>query len=278
MIRIVTDSASDITFEEAKQLNVEIMPLSVRFGENSYISGVNITIEEYYRRLEEEAELPTTAQVNPYEFEKKYKSFLDQGDEIVSIQMSSELSGTYQSAVIAKNNLESDRIYLVDSKNVCSALGLLVMLAVKMRDEGSTAKEIAQTISSYVPKLRLYVLLDTLEYVKKGGRISPTVAFIGEKLKLHPMVAVVDGKIEVADKVKGKKAAIKSLIRKVNEGNKNPDLPMMCEHANVKERGEELLQALKDDGHEDVIECVCMGPIIGTYSGPGALGVFFIEK
>ncbi|HOO29138.1 MAG TPA: DegV family protein, partial [Lachnospiraceae bacterium] len=178
MIRIITDSTSDISMEKAKELNVDVMALTVSFGEQSYKSGIDITNAEFYKRLVSSSELPKTAQVNPYEFEEKYKEYLDAGDEIISIHISKELSGTYQSAVIAKEALDSDKIAVLDSLNVTSALGLLVIIAAKMRDEGASMQEITDALHSYIPRLRLFVVLDTLDYVRKGGRISPTIAFI----------------------------------------------------------------------------------------------------
>lgn len=278
MIQIVTDSSSDISQERAKELNLIVMPLTVRFGEDVYKSGIDITNEEYYRRLVAAKELPSTAQVNPFEFEEKYQELLKQGDEIISIHLSSELSGTCQSASIAKDNLETDKVTVIDSRNVCSALGLLAVIAGQMRDRGASAAEITETIQSYIPKLHLFVALETLDYVKKGGRISPTVAFVGGALGLHPIVSLIDGKIEVVDKAKGKKSSVKWMCKKIAQLPNAEGLPLLVGHANAPDKGEELWKLLEEQGITGIIDNVCMGPVVGTYSGPDAVGIFYIEK
>ncbi len=277
MIQIVTDSSSDISQEKAERLNLIVMPLTVRFGEDVYKSGIDITNEEYYQKLVNAKELPSTAQVNPFEFEEKYRELLDRGDEIISIHLSGELSGTCQSASIAKDNLETDQVTVIDSRNVCSALGLLVIIAGRMRDGGASVAEITQTIQSYIPKLHLFVALETLDYVKKGGRISPTVAFVGSALGLHPIVSLIDGRIEVVDKAKGKKSSVKWMTKKLAEVPNIADLPILVGHANAPEKGEELRGLLQDQGINEIEDNVCMGPVVGTYSGPDAVGIFYIE-
>lgn len=278
MIRIITDSTSDISLERAKELNVDVMALTVSFGEHSYRSGIDISDAEFYKKLVSTSELPKTAQVNPYEFEKKFQEYLDAGDEIISIHISKELSGTYQSAVIAKEALESDRITIIDSMNVTSALGLLVTIAAKLRDDGASAQEITDALYSYIPRLRLFVVLDTLDYVKKGGRISPTVAFIGGVLNLHPIITLANGKIEMADKAKGKKSAIKWLREKMLALPQEEGLPVLVGHADAQSRGEALQEALEEDGVKNILANVCMGSVVGTYSGPDAIGIFYISK
>lgn len=278
MIRIITDSTSDISMEKAKALNIDVVALTVSFGENSYKSGIDISNAEFYKKLVSSNELPKTAQVNPYEFEEVYKKYLDAGDEIISIHISKDLSGTYQSAVIAKETLDSDKITVIDSLNVSSALGLLVILAAQMRDNGASAKEIVDAVNNYIPRLRLFIVLDTLDYLKKGGRISPTVAFIGGVLNLHPIVTLVNGKIEIADKAKGKKSAIKWLREKMSTLKQEDGLPMLVGHADAESRGEALKEALEEDGVKNIQDNVCMGSVVGTYSGPDGIGVFYVSK
>ncbi|NLG05906.1 MAG: DegV family protein [Clostridia bacterium] len=277
MIRIITDSSSDITQARAKELNIEVMPLTVRFDEEVYKSGIDITDDMFYEKLTTYQNLPTTAQVNPYDFEEKFKEFLDQGDEIICILISSCLSGTCQSATIAKDSLDSDKITIIDSLNVCSALGLLTIVAAKMRDNGASVKEITDAVNAYIPKLHLYVALESLEYVKKGGRISPTVAFVGSTLGLHPIVSLIDGKIEVVKKAKGKKAAAKWMVTQLAELPSKEGLPMLIGHAHDLEKGNALLKQLEEAGITNILYNVCMGPTIGTYSGPGAIGIFYIS-
>lgn len=278
MIRIVTDSSSDITPQRAKELGIDVLALSVNFGEESFKSGTEMTNEQFYERLVDAKVMPTTAQVNPYEFEECYRKYIDQGDEIISIHMSAGLSGTYQSAVIAKESIGTDKIRVIDSETVCSSVGLLAILAKQMVDEGKDFQTIGDTIQEYVGRLQLYIILDTLDYLKRGGRISPSVAFVGGVLGLHPVVSVVNQTVKMLDKVKGKKSANRWLVSKMQEIPQDKSLPMLIGHANAFEKGEKLREELEASGVTGIMDDVCMGPIIGTHGGPDAIGIFYIAE
>ncbi len=277
MLRIITDTASDISIEKAKQLNVELMPLTVRFGDDSYKTLYELTIKEFYEKLAASDELPKTAQVNPFEFEEKFNEVIDAGDEAIVILLSSALSGTYQSAVIAVDNLETDKITVIDSLTVAGAEGLLVHMAAKLRDEGKSRQEVVDAINSYIPRTRLFLVLDTLEYLKKGGRISPTIAFVGEAIKLRPIVTIADGKVTIADKCKGDKAAIKRLLAKLDDIPKDDISPIIVGNADCAEKSESLIAALSDKGY-DIYDNFDIGCVVGTYAGPNALGYYYISK
>ena len=216
-IKIITDSTCDIDISRQEELGIEIVPLSIKFGDKEYIDGVTLTKSEFYKLLAQCDELPTTAQVNPKRFEKIFSDYINNGDEVIGLFISSKLSGTFQSAIIAKNLVGSEKIHLVDSKTVTFPLGLLVLEAAKMRDQGMSALEIIEKLEDLKTRLRFYAVLDTLKYLKMGGRLSPTSAFFGSVLQIKPIVSIVDGEVIAVDKKKGLRAASQSIGKKVEE-------------------------------------------------------------
>lgn len=277
MLRIITDTSSDLSLDTAEKLGIEIMPLTVRFGEESYKTLYELPSKEFHDKLRASKELPKTAQINPFEFEEKYKEIIEAGDEAIVILISSELSGTYQSGCIALDNVETDKIDVIDSLNASGGVGVLAVAAAKMRDEGKSRQEIVEKIKEYVPKTRLFIILDTLEYLKKGGRINPTVAFVGEAIKLRPIITVKEGKVEVADKAKGDKAGNKRLREKLVDFKPMAGSPIMVGHADAVERAVALKDDIVANGYE-VMEPEFIGAVVGTYTGPNAVGVFYISE
>ncbi len=278
MIRIITDSLSDFTPSDAQDKNIDVMPLSVRFGEESYLCGYEITNEEFYEKLVSSKESPSTAAVIPYDFEKKFKEYLEQGDEIIAILFTKNLSATYQSAVIAKNNLDSDKIHLIDTENASVAQGVLVQTAINMRDEGKSVDEIVSTIEDILQRAHIFIVLDTLEYLKCGGRISPSVAFVGGVLGLHPVIEISKGKLELIDKVKGTKAMSKWLVNKVDSLPVDENYPVFIGHSNAKEKADSLCTMMKDKSFGGDIPTYCIGSSIGTHVGPDAIAIGYISK
>ena len=277
MIQIITDSTSDISVEEAAKLGVEIVPLTVRFGDESFVDGISISNEDFFKRLREGDILPKTSQPAPFAFEEVYKKHLEKGDEIISIHISSALSGTYHSACLAAEECDSDSITVIDSLNATGGLGLLVRIAVKLRDEGKSYKEIADAIKGYINRVMLFVAVDTLEYLKKGGRIKPSLAVVGEVLSLHPMLHVANGEVEVPGKVIGDKAIIRWIDKKIAAVKPEPGLPVLVGHASAPERAQALFDKLSASGVNDLDDnFVKLGSVIGTYTGPGAVGAFYI--
>ena len=183
-IRIITDSASDILPKEAEKLNIKVLPLKTYFGEEEYLDGVTITNAEFFQKLVESDVMPTTSQLAPYEYEDAFREAIEAGDEVISISLSSKLSGSYQSASIAAEEF-GDAIALVDSENVSLGEWTLVQLAVRLRDEGKSKQEIVDILEEKKKKIRVIALLDTLEYLKKGGRISSAAAFAGTSCPLN---------------------------------------------------------------------------------------------
>ena len=217
-VRIIVDSASDLTKERADALNLDYMPLKTIFGETEYLDGVTISHKEFYEKLIECGTIPTTSQVSPHDFEAKFKEVKEAGDTAVVICLSSLLSGTYQSAHIALDGYE-DCITLVDSLNVCLGEQILVLYAVKLRDEGLSAKEIAEKLEEKKKDVCVLAVFDTLEYLKQGGRISKTAAWAGNILSIKPVIAIEKGEVAILGKARGSKNGNNILIQEVKNKN-----------------------------------------------------------
>ena len=280
-IRIITDSASDILPKEAEKLNIKVLPLKTYFGEEEYLDGVTITNAEFFQKLVESDVMPTTSQLAPYEYEDAFREAIEAGDEVISISLSSKLSGSYQSASIAAEEF-GDAIALVDSENVSLGEWTLVQLAVRLRDEGKSKQEIVDILEEKKKKIRVIALLDTLEYLKKGGRISSAAAFAGTLLSIKPVVTVEDGVVAVLGKARGSRNGnnmLMDLVRK--SGGINFDMPYCLAYTGLSDA---LLQKYIQDsaalyeGQTDCLPIVSIGSTIGTHVGPGAIGAAFFVK
>ena len=280
-IRIVVDSASDITLFDATELDVDVIPLKTIFGEEEFLDGVTITHKEFYQKLIESDVHPTTSQVPPYEFEEKFREAREAGDTVLCITLTSKLSGTYQSANIAAEDYE-DIVTIVDSENVAVGERLLVELAVKLRAEGKSIKEIADVLNEEKKKIRLIALLDTLEYLKKGGRISGTAAAVGGLLSIKPVIAIEHGEITVLGKARGSKNG-QNLLREYSVKQGSIDYTKSCLHAYTGLSDELLRKYIADSeelyaGFGRELPICTIGSSIGTHAGPGAIAVAFFAK
>ena len=275
-IKIITDSTLDLPSDLIKEKNIEVLPLLINFGEESYLDGVEINTHDMLERIEKENILPTTAQVTPSRFEETFKKYLDEGYKIVTLTLSSEMSGTYQSACIAKNMLESDDIVVIDSRNVTSGLGVLVLKACEFRDNGDNIFEIEEKIKNLIPKVKSSLSFESLENLVRGGRLSKTAGTIGSVLGLRLILEVKDGQMAVKDKVRGSKKALKKVISDFENGNVDFDSPIVIDEI----LNEEIYEGLKKYFEEKNIEYIhgIVGCTVGIHSGTKACGVFFIEK
>ncbi len=279
MIRIVTDSTCDLDKDTVRELKIDLIPMTVHFGEESFVDGVTLTKEIFYEKLSSAAKLPTTSQLNPMDIHERVKPFLDQGDDVVAIFLSSALSGTFQSAVIAADMADSDRFFLVDSENVTFGLGLLLRIACRMRDEGRSAEEICEEINSLKKRVRLIAVVDTLKYLQMGGRISATTAVIGNLLGINPLVGVIEGKVEAIGKVRGKKAAYRHLLTLCEQETPDPAYPLYFGHSRAPETMEELQEFITSHLNSSAeIYSTEIGPVVGTHVGPGAAGLAYIAR
>ena len=280
-IKILVDSASDISKEEAAELGVVVLPMLVSFGDEEYYDGVDITPRQFYEKLIEGDELPKTSQITPFRFEEAYKEHTKNGDELVVITISSKLSGTYNAAKQAAVGFE-DKVRVVDSLNACIGERLLCQYGVRLIGQGVSLDELTAELERVKSKINVMAVIGTLEYLKKGGRISAAVAFAGEMLSLKPVVAVVDGEVKVVGKALGSKKGNNLLNRLVAEkGGIDFSMPFGTVWSGLDKTM--LEKYVKDSSalwaeSTDSVPSYILGGTIGTHIGPGAVGVAFFNK
>lgn len=277
-VKLIIDAGSDLTVAQAKELDVTLIPMSVRFGSEEYLSGVDITNEEFYNRLATERELPTTSQPTPFAFEEVYQQVVDAGDEAVVLCVSSALSGTYQSACIAADGLE-DRIFVVDTRAVSVAEKILLDYAISLRNRGANAQAIAAELEKKKEDVCVFGAVETLEYLIKGGRLSKTAGAVGSVLGIRPVLHLVDGALEVAGKARGAKAAIAMTHQFISDI--GIDFTMPC-GLGYTGNDPKVLAPFKEagnaswDGHDMPVYNV--GSTVGTHAGPGLFLAAFFKK
>lgn len=278
-VRIIIDSTSDLSPEVRNRM--EIVPLTVHFGDEEYIDGATISYKEFYEKLIESDVLPSTSQAPPAAFAEVFEKVVDAGDSAVVITIASKLSGTCQSAMIAAQEYP-EQIYVVDSQTVAIGAGILAELGLQLADSGMSAKEIAEQLTKEREKVCLIAMLDTLEYLKKGGRISKTAAFAGGVLNLKPVICVKDGEIITLGKARGSKQANNQLVSEIQKaGGVDFSKPVMLGYTGLSDM---LLQkyiedskALWEEGTSE-LRTTCIGSVIGTHAGPGAVAAAFFAK
>lgn len=278
-VRIIIDSTVDLTTEIKNQML--IVPLTVHFGDTEYIDSITITHKEFYEKLIESDVLPTTSQATPFDFANVYEEVVNSGDTAVVITVSSKLSGTYQSACIAASDYP-DKIFVVDSFNVAIGAGILAELALQMIKKGLDAPTIAQKLIEERENICLIAMVDTLEYLCRGGRLSKTAALVGGMLSIKPVVALKDGEITVLGKARGSKQSNNLLIKEIQKtGGIDFDKPIMLGYTGLSDHI--LLKYIDDSAFlwEDrtcALRYAPMGSVIGTHAGPGAIGAAFFKK
>ena len=280
-VKIVIDSACDLPKNTADVLGLTYLPMRTFLDGEEFLDGINLTGEQFYERLIETDCTPKTSQVPPSDFEEAFEQLVGDGHTVVCITVSSELSGTYQSAMIAAEAF-GDKVCVVDSRNVTVGEQLLVLRAARLRDEGWSHWEIAEILNHEKQRVRLVALLDTLEYLKKGGRISSAAALAGSLLSIKPVIAVQEGKIEMLGKARGSKNGSNKLMELVQSSRGiDFDRPFMLAYSGLSDH---MLRKYITDSHElyegktDHLPVCLIGSTIGTHAGPGAIGVAFFEK
>ena len=276
--RIIVDSTADLMPNFKSR--VQTVPLTVHFGEEEFIDGVTIDHKTFYEKLIESDVLPTTSQATPDAFMQEFEKVKEAGDEAVVITLASSLSGTYQSATIAAEDYEN--IYIVDSQSAAMGSGILVELAIRLLDEGKTAKEIAEILEEEKKKIIIVALVDTLEYLKKGGRVSKTVAFAGGLLNIKPVISVTQGEINMLGKARGSKMGNNLLIEEISKaGGIDFSKPVLLGYSGISDAL--LLKYIEDsrhiwEGNLDEVRYTSVGSVIGTHAGPGAVVVAFFKN
>ena len=276
--RIIVDSTADLVPEIKER--VYTVPLTVHFGQEEYIDGVTIDNKTFYEKLVESDVLPTTSQAAPHDFIKEFEKAKQAGEAAVVITLASRFSGTYQSAVIAAEDYEN--IYVVDGASAAMGTGILVELAFRLLDAGASAQEIAKAMETEKEKIVVVALVDTLEYLKRGGRISKTAAFAGGVLNIKPVLSVIDGEIRVLGKARGSKMGNNLLVQEIDKaGGIDFSKPVLLGYSGLS--GALLLKYIEDsrhiwEGHLREVHYTTVGSVIGTHLGPGAVVVAFFKN
>ena len=279
MIKIIVDSTSDLKKEECLSMGIEVLPLTIHFKEETYLDGIDLTPAKFYEKMRHADKLPTTSQVNPGQFEQAFIPYIESGDDILVITISSQLSATMQSAMIAAQAVCPERIHLVDSLSASFGAALLIRHAVKLRDTNKyTAAEIAGEINKLVPRLRLYAVVDTLKYLKMGGRLSGSAAFIGGALGITPIIEVIDGKVESIGKVRGEKAGMRALQEYIQKFRLDEAYGIGFGNADDPAKMDRYIEFLKPELGDAEIFTGDLGSVIGAHIGPGVVGLAYIEK
>lgn len=276
--RFLIDSASDVLPEEALNWGVTCIPMQVAFGEDVYEDGVTLTHKDFYKKLADCKELPTTGQISPGIYSAYFEELTASGDEVIAITLSSGLSGTTQSSRIAAADFEG-KVFVVDSLNATIGQRILLLRGMELAKKGLSATEIANRLDEEKQKIRLFAIIDTLEYLKKGGRISAATAIAGAALGIKPAIAVVDGKIENVGKARGRQtvALLKQLIEAAGQIDREKPSAFVFSYTDAPLQ--QFIEATSElwEGHP-LPPIYSLGCTIGTHIGPGAYGFAFFEK
>ena len=278
-VKIIVDSTADLTPQV--QSRVQVIPLTIRFGDKEYIDGVTIDSKMFYEMLTTGQDLPTTSQATLFVFEEAFEKAVEEGYQVVVITVSSKLSGTYQSAVIAAEEFPG-KVFVVDSKSVAIGSGILTEYALELIDRGLDAENIAWKLMQKREEVRLVAVVDTLEYLKRGGRISKTAAIAGGLLSIKPVIGVEDGEIRMLGKARGAKQAGSMLLQEIEKaGGIDYDKPLLLGYTGTSDESlkkfiEENASAWERDAEQ--LPYTVVGSVVGTHAGPGAVAAAFFSR
>ncbi len=278
-IRIITDSASDIAQKEYE--NVTVLPMTVTFNSTEYRDGVDLSHQKFYELLIEENDLPTTSQITPYQFEEAFQKAVNDGEQVIAITVAAKLSGTYQSACIAAAECPG-KVTVIDSESVSIGEGILVKRAVELIQDGLGCGEIIQKLNAEKKEISVIALLDTLEYLKRGGRLSKQSAAVGTMLSVKPVATIDSGEVKILGKALGSKNGNNLLIKEIQKADGvDFSRPYSLGYAGLTDH---LLQKYINDSralwqdHVDSLPVRTIGSTIGTHVGPGTIAVAFFHK
>jgi len=279
MIRIIVDSSADFTSQELFEREIELVPLGVTLNEKTYQDGVTLTRDALYEwLLADKNNFPKTSQPSPQDFLQVFDDAAENGDEVVCILLSSSLSGTCQSAFLAKSMADYDNIHIVDSLTATHMIRIMALHADRMRRNGSTATQIVAALEELKGKVRVFAALDTLEYLQRVGRLSKAAAAVGTLANLKPIITVSEeGKVEVVQKCMGRNKTLSFLLSKIGELQIDTAFPLYSVYTYGTEITELLEQKLSEAGYR-IAERVQVGATIGCHIGPGVCGFIYVEK
>lgn len=275
-IKIITDTSADIPSEIFKMKEVEVIPIIIQFQDKDFYDGEDITFPKLVDMMKYSDKLPTTAGINPQRFVECYKKYLDEGYKIISLHLSSKMSGTYQAACMAKEMLETDDISVIDSENVTSGLGLLVLKACKLKEKGMSFEEIDNAIRQTIPHVKSSLVFGSLENLVKGGRLSKTAGIVGNILGIKLVLEVNEGEMKVREKVRGTKKAVKNALAYIEEKGVKQDEDVVL----LTSGDEELKGMFKGYCDKNIGKYISaeVGCTVGVHAGTTAAGIFFIEN
>ncbi|MBB6636575.1 DegV family protein [Cohnella thailandensis] len=276
-IALVTDSTSDIPREVRERLGIEMIPLTVHFGDEAYLDNVNLQPVEFYEKLQSFQGLPKSSQPSPADFLAVFERLIAEGKQVISINLSSALSGTYQSALLARSMLEDESpVTVIDSKSASYGYGMLVVKAAELAEQGASREEIIEAVTRLKESTKLYFLVDTLEYLHKGGRIGRASALFGSLLNIKPILTIdSEGYVNALDKARGQKRAFARIVEllEADFAGGPVDLNVVVTPGRT-EMAEELIALLKERFPIRNYLQSAIGPVIGTHAGPGTVGIF----
>ena len=278
-IRIVIDSTSDVTDEIIKKYNLKVVPLTVNFEKESYLDKIELSTKEFFEKLAAADKLPTTTLVSPGAFVEAFSEILLEGDQVLGLFLASEFSGTYDSARMAKDMIGSGDIHIIDTRSVCLGSFALILEAIELVEQNKAIEDIVEILEKLREKIIAVAALDTLKYLEKGGRLSKGQAVVGSLLNVKPIIAIVDGKIQVIEKIRGKNKAVKWFDEWIEKNNYDlSDKTVLLFHGRAYEQLKLLRETIEEKYKiKNIIEQE-IGAVIGTHAGPGVLGIGFLNK
>lgn len=278
MIRILVDSSADYSIDEIKDNNFELVSMKINFGENEYVEGKNLERDEFYEKLQTETEFPKTSQPSPQDFLDVFEDVKSKGDEVICILLSSALSGTCQSALIAKNMVDYEGIYVFDSLSATACIKIMAEYAKKLISENKPADEIVKGLKDLQKRIKCIAVIDTLEYLHRGGRLSKTAAAVGEAVNIKPIITITEeGEVGIVKKCIGKKQAAMQFKRILKEYKSDKNFPAYAIYTYGTENVEAIEDKLEKDGWK-LSERRQIGATIGTHVGHDAYGLIFVTE
>lgn len=280
-VKVVTDSTADIPEDLLRDLQIEVVPLKVHLAGETYLDGVDLTPQDFYDKLAQADELSTTSQPTPHEFEEAYRQIAgDAKHDIISIHLSAALSGTHQSAMIAKQTLSDElRIEVIDSKKASFACGIVVVAVAEAAKAGKSLEECRQIAERFIEEAPVYFMVDTLKYLQKGGRIGKASALVGSLLNIKPVLTLDrDGEVAPDERVRGKKKAMSRIYAKLEQYAAGQPVRVGLMHANVAEEAAQIEKALREQLNISRFYLSELGPVIGTHAGPGTFGITLMRE
>lgn len=278
-VKIITDSGSDMSIQMAEKLGITVIPLTFRFGNDEYLDGVSMSPKQFYEEMEKHEELPKTSQIPPYKYSEAFKKEVDERNDVLYVCISSKVSGTIQSATLAASEFDG-KVKVFDSRHFCISEGLLARYAKILADKGLGLDEIYSQLELARDKVRIIAIFDTLENLKKGGRISSGAAFVGEVLSIKPVITITNGEVEVLGKVRGMKKGYQAMRDYIlNEGGIDLDMPCGYAYSGSDDSNINEFISLNKDLYGDIsVPTSYVGATVGTYAGAGAIATAYFIK